>query len=170
MCSVCSVNVRSLIKPYSGGSSSNMLLFSGKKRSLIFNSTITSADSQNTYDTHKHARTHTHTRTGFLIEFMNFPAECPSPLACVPAGRSVCESVLVPHTHAAHTHTLTAMPQRYSYQKRKASTAAARRMERRGRDSGKTNNTNTSHSHRSKKLAMLSRYGICLLHTARQAG
>lgn len=117
-------------------------------------------------DTHIHTYTYTHTQTGFLIEFSNFPAECPSPLGCVPVGRSVCESVLAP----AHTHTLTAMPQRYSYQKRKASTAAARRMERRGRDSGKTNNTNTSHSHRSKKLAMLSRYGICLLHTARQAG
>ncbi|XP_036837106.1 pro-interleukin-16 isoform X5 [Oncorhynchus mykiss] len=92
--------------------------------------------------------------------------ECPSPLACVPAGRSVCESVLAPHTHthAAHTHTLTAMPQRYSYQKRKASTAAARRMERRGRDTGKTNNTNTSHSHRSKKLAMLSR-SLILCHS-----
>ncbi|KAM9422323.1 pro-interleukin-16 isoform 2-T2 [Salvelinus alpinus] len=90
--------------------------------------------------------------------------ECPSPLACVPAGRSVCESVLAPHTHAAHTHTLTAMPQRYSYQKRKASTAAARRMERRGRDSGKTNNTNTSHSHRSMKLAMLSR-SLILCHS-----
>ncbi|XP_036819336.1 pro-interleukin-16-like isoform X4 [Oncorhynchus mykiss] len=92
--------------------------------------------------------------------------ECPSPLACVPAGRSVCESVLAPHTHthAAHTHTLTAMPQRYSYQKRKASTAAARRMERRGMDTGKTNNTNTSHSHRSKKLAMLSR-SLILCHS-----
>jgi hypothetical protein len=169
VCSVCSVNVRSHILE---ALAATCCCFQGRKDLLSLTPLLlqqilrTHARTHTHTDARRHAHTHVHihTQTGFLIEFENFPAECPSPLACVPAGRSVCESVLAPHTHthAAHTHTLTAMPQRYSYQKRKASTAAARRMERRGRDSGKTNNTNTSHSHRSKKLAMLSRYGICL--------
>ncbi|XP_070689069.1 pro-interleukin-16 [Pempheris klunzingeri] len=90
--------------------------------------------------------------------------ERPSPLGFRPAGRGV----LVPELSArTHTHTLTAMPQRYSHQRRKASTAAARRMERRRRDQGKSsnnNNPNSSHNHRSKKLAMLSR-SLILCHS-----
>ncbi|XP_038548193.1 pro-interleukin-16 isoform X3 [Micropterus salmoides] len=87
----------------------------------------------------------------------------PSPLGFGTAGRSA----LVPELPAhIHTHTLTAMPQRYSHQKRKASTAAARRMERRRRDQGKNsnNNPNCSHNHHSKKLAMLSR-SLILCHS-----
>ncbi|XP_028258454.1 pro-interleukin-16 isoform X2 [Parambassis ranga] len=86
--------------------------------------------------------------------------ERPTPLGFRPAGRSA----LVPD-FPAHTHLLTAMPQRYSHQRRKASTAAARRMERRRRDQGKNSNNNptSSHNHRSKKLAMLSRYQSLIL-------
>ncbi|XP_019935712.2 pro-interleukin-16 isoform X2 [Paralichthys olivaceus] len=90
--------------------------------------------------------------------------ERPSPLGFGPAGRSVLVPELPAHTH---THTLTAMPQRYSHQRRKASTAAARRMERRRREQGKSNNNNnptSSHNHRSKKLAMLSR-SLILCHS-----
>ncbi|XP_074480620.1 pro-interleukin-16 isoform X1 [Sebastes fasciatus] len=90
--------------------------------------------------------------------------ERPSPLGFGPAGRSVMVPELPAHTH---THTLTAMPQRYSHQRRKASTAAARRMERRRRDQGKSssnNNPTSNHSHRSKKLAMLSR-SLILCHS-----
>lgn len=93
-----------------------------------------------------------------LTEFSNCPTERPSPLGFGPGGRSALVPELPAHTH---THTLTAMPQRYSHQRRKASTAAARRMERRRRDQGKSNNNNnptSCHNHRSKKLAMLSRY------------
>ncbi|XP_070826145.1 pro-interleukin-16 isoform X2 [Chaetodon trifascialis] len=90
--------------------------------------------------------------------------ERPSPLGFWPAGRSVLVPELPVYTH---THTLTAMPQRYSHQRRKASTAAARRMERRRREQGKsssTNNPSSSHNHRSKRLAMLSR-SLILCHS-----
>ncbi|XP_068586919.1 pro-interleukin-16 [Cebidichthys violaceus] len=88
--------------------------------------------------------------------------ERPSPLGFGPAGRSVMVPELPPHTH---THTLTAMPQRYSHQRRRASTAAARRMERRRRDQEeRRNNPTSSHNHRSKKLAMLSR-SLILCHS-----
>lgn len=112
-------------------------------------STIASAVSQNTY-THRCSQT-------VLTEFSNCPPERPSPLGFGPARRSEMVPELPAHTH---THTLTAMPQRYSHQRRKASTAAARRMERRRRDQGKSSNNNptSSGNHRSKKLAMLSRY------------
>ena len=124
----------------------------GKEKTLLspLSSTIASAVLQNTY-------THGCSQTG-LTEFSNCPPERPSPLGFGPAGRSVLVPELPAHTH---THTLTAMPQRYSHQRRKASTAAARRMERRRREQGKSNNNNnptSSHNHRSKKLAMLSRY------------
>ncbi|KAM9366653.1 pro-interleukin-16 [Symphorus nematophorus] len=89
--------------------------------------------------------------------------ERPSPLGFGPAGRSVLVPELPVH---AHTHALTAMPQRYSHQRRKASTAAARRMERRRKDQGKSSNNNqtSSHNRRSKKLAMLSR-SLILCHS-----
>lgn len=102
--------------------------------------------------------THTHRCSQtVLTEFSNCPPERPSPLGFGPGGMSVLVPKLPVHTH---THTLTAMPQRYSHQRRKASTAAARRMERRHRDQekGSNNNPTSSHNHRSKKLAMLSRY------------
>lgn len=112
-------------------------------------STIASAVSQNTY-TRGCSQT-------VLTEFSNCPPERPSPLDLRPAGRSVLLPELAVH---AHTHSLTAMPQRYSHQRRKASTAAARRMERRRRDQGKSgsgSSSSSSYNQRSKKLAMLSR-------------
>lgn len=129
-----------------------ILFFSRERKALLslLSSTTAPAVSQNTY-------THWCSQT-VLTEFSNCPPERPSPLSFGPAGKSVLVAELPAHTH---THTLSAMPQRYSHQRRKASTAAARRMERRRRDQGQSNNNNqnsSSHNHRSKKLAMLSRY------------
>lgn len=142
----------SLIKLLSCGPGETFFIFfpqSRKRKALLspLASTIASAVSQNTY-THGCSQT-------VLTEFSNCPPERPTPLGFRPAGRSA----LVPD-FPAHTHLLTAMPQRYSHQRRKASTAATRRMERRHRDQGKNmnNNPTSSHNHRSKKLAMLSRY------------
>ncbi|TMS13136.1 hypothetical protein E3U43_018211 [Larimichthys crocea] len=100
---------------------------------------------------------------GWMLKDNMIDYERPSPLGFGPGGMSVLVPKLPVHTH---THTLTAMPQRYSHQRRKASTAAARRMERRHRDQekGSNNNPTSSHNHRSKKLAMLSR-SLILCHS-----